>query len=87
MSLSAELQLSSALLIEGHHDDAEKTAMGLLDRCERILGKDNQITVQCALILIGVYSRKEDIVSGQTLMARIPGLKDAFLRDLLGEQG
>jgi hypothetical protein len=84
MSISAELQLASALLIQGDHDDAEKTAMELLDRCERILGKDNQLTVQCALILIGVYSRKEDIVSGQNLLARIPGLKDALLIGQLG---
>lgn len=85
MSLSAELQLASVLLVKGHQERAEKTALELLDRCEQILGKDNSLTVQCAILLVSLYSKKADIVSGQELLSRIPGLQNALFQFLLGK--
>ncbi|NUN08619.1 MAG: tetratricopeptide repeat protein [Ignavibacteriaceae bacterium] len=83
INLSTELQLASMLLSQGHNDRAEKIAVELLDKCEKILGKNDPQTVACAMILFGLYSQKEDIASGQALFTRIPGLQKAILQHLI----
>jgi len=78
-SLFAELHLAAALLIHGQEDLAEEAAMALLDRCERRLGRDDPIALQSALLLVGVYAGRNDVASGQALVARFPALKEALL--------
>jgi tetratricopeptide (TPR) repeat protein len=85
VSLSAGLHLASMLMIQGQHDSAEDTAKQFLDRCERIRGKEDSLTVQFALILVGLYSSRNDLTAGRELLARIPSLKAILLRRLHGE--